>query len=88
MLPDKLGLQSAWKLNYHVPTRASGEIGIHARLKILWALAREGSSPSSPTNLSIKPYFKSHRAIATPIVSKNMSDKELRNDSKPKVILK
>ena len=29
--------------------RASGEIGIHARLKILWALAREGSSPSSPT---------------------------------------
>lgn len=35
------------RLNQRI--RASGEIGIHARLKILWAYAREGSSPSSPT---------------------------------------
>lgn len=35
-------------ITYKIP-RASGEIGIHARLKILWPQGREGSSPSSPT---------------------------------------
>ena len=33
--------------------RSSGGIGRHAGLKILWALARAGSSPASSTKASV-----------------------------------